>query len=184
MLTDNVTRIPDRQQAMLPDIPSEADKAKALAANLRERARIVELAGDPVVQTFDHPTFHQLQAVERSQADNIAEFAALAIFGTHTSDRLTPKQGLALEGAAMYLVRRIHPEWMQAAHEQAVETLLVTDEFRIMRKFLSEGQVKVMAERCTQSILAALIGTLENERSVAPATYLKLQAARAEAGAL
>lgn len=186
MFTDRVTRIIPIEEGrpVLREIPSEADKARALAANLRERATTVERAGEPVIQTFTRPSFRELQAEERSQADNITEFAALAIFGVQSSDRLTPKQANALEGAAMYLVRRIHPEWMKAAVEQAVDTLLVSDEYVALTVDRSWAEKRLIAHRLTQSVLGALIGVLENERSVRPECYLRIAAAKAEAGAL
>lgn len=183
MFNRNLTVISDERQ-VLRELPSEAEKRQALAATLRERATAVQTAGLPVLQSFTHPSFRELQAEERSQADNIAEFAALAIFGVGSVDRLTPAQANALEGAAMYVTRRIYPTWMQAAVSQAVETVLVSDEFVVLSRERSAAEQRLMAHRIAQSVVATLIGVLENERTVRPECYLRIAAAKAEAGAL
>ncbi len=161
------------------DPPSEADAREARALNLEERSRVVERVGDPILQSFDRPSFRELLDEERQQRDAVAEFAAVAIFGVGPTNR----QAAELEGAAMYLLRRVHPEWMTAAHDQAVETLLATDEYRALMRERGPAEARVIAHRLVSTVRAALIGTLENETSVTPAVYLKLAAARTRAGA-
>jgi len=163
--------------------PTPSEKARALAANLRERARTVEQVGDPVIQTFDRPSFRELQDDERRHADQIAEYAAHVLFGVSSCDRLTNRRAIDLEGGAMYLVRRSHPDWMQAAHDQAVETLLASDEYRALMRERGLAEARVIAHRLVTNVRAALIGVLENSQTVAPATYLKIQAGVAEAEA-
>jgi hypothetical protein len=165
------------------DLPSQADIREASAKTLEERAKAVEACGDPIVQSFDRPSFRELLAEEKQQADAIAEYAAAVLFGVNSRDRLTNDRALDLEGAAMYLLRRIHPDWVKAAHEQAVETLLLSDEYRALMRDRGLAEARVLAHRLVASVRAALIGTLENETSVTPAVYLKLAAARTRAGA-
>jgi hypothetical protein len=170
-------------QMLIPDPPSAGSIREAQALTLEERANVVEACGEPVVQNFGNPSFAQLQQEEREQRDLIAEYAALAIFGEATSDGLPNRMALDLEGGAMFLVRRIHPEWVKAAHEQAVETLLLSDEYRALMRDRGLAEARVIAHRLVANVRAALIGTLENSVSVTPAVFLKLAAARTRAGA-
>lgn len=164
-------------------LPSPAEQREARALNLEERARAVEQAGEPILQSFRGPSFRDLQHEEHSQADRITQFAAQTIFGVSSVDRLTPRQANDLEGGAMYLVRRSEPSWLQAAREHAVETLMASDEFRLLMRERSYAESRLIAHRLATAVRAAEIGVLENSVSVAPAVYLKLAAAQMRSGA-
>lgn len=165
------------------DGPTEAESREALAQNLEARAELVMRAGEPVVQSFDNPSYHQLQADERSQADAIATFAGKRIWGVNSIDRLTNRQVIDLEGAAMYLVRRTSPDWQRAAREQAVEALLASDEFRALTFDRSPAEARVLAHRFAQTFRAAEIGVLENNCGVSASLYLRICAGQVRAGA-
>jgi hypothetical protein len=167
----------------IPDPPSPGSIREAQALTLEDRAKVVEACGDPVVQCFDRPSFRELLDEERRQADAIAEHAALVIFGVNSRDRLSNRTAIDLEGAAMFLTRRIHPDWMTAAHQQAVETVLASDEYRALMRDRGLSEARVIADRLVMNVRAALIGTLENSLSVTPNVYLKLSAVRTRAGA-
>lgn len=180
--------VADRHPMFNLDPPTPAEQRAALAANLRERARACEVAGPEheaaIARTFSHPSLVELQREERHQADLIAEEAAHIIFGSSTRDRLTPKIASDLEQAATYVTRRIHPEFVTAAINQAADTLLKSDDTNWAFARFSAGEARMRAHWLATVMWGALIGTLECERPIALATYLRIQAAKAEREAL
>lgn len=181
-----ITQFSPRMQPM-SDIPTVAEERAAKVANLRERARCLDDVGPAneatILKTFDHPSWRELHAEERVQVDLVAGEALRFIFGVRSIDKITPRQAADLEQGATYLVRRLHPQFCQAAHEHAVETLLSSDEFKALSAGRSAAERRVMAHRMTGSIRAALHAVLEGTIPLKPAVYLRCVAGATEAGA-
>lgn len=169
--------------------PNLEDVNAARAANLTERAIAVEQAGahvDAVLRSFQNPSWYDLQKTERYQAGLVAEAAASIIFGVNGVECLPPGIRADLEQASTYLVRRIHPEFVKAAQDQAVETLTTySDEF----KALASGRPRdgasltVIAHRLVLQVRAAYHAVLEGRTPIKPAVYLRACAGATQRGA-
>ncbi len=168
-----------------PDI----DSASAKAANLRERAAAVEQAGparqDQILAAFTNPSWTQLQRVEDYQIGLVADAMANIVFGSNGTDGLTPRIADDIEQGATYLIRRVHPEFVQAAHEQAVETLLISGHFRALAsgRERESADLRLLAHWLVTEMWAAFHGVLEGRVPIHPAIYLKASAGAVERGA-
>jgi hypothetical protein len=171
-----------------PDYPSVQECQQAQAATLRERARILDEVGPAgeagVLRTFRSPSLQDLQREEDCLVDAAAEFLARQIFGHSTRDRLTPRIAADLEQGCRYAVRRVHPEWMLAAQQQAAETIANNaEEFGPTFRHLSPAERRIVAWRLVQTMFAGFHAVLEGRVSIKPATALRIAAAATERGA-
>lgn len=169
------------------DMPSVAQERSALAANLRERARVLDQVGPAgeasALRTFTHPSWRELHAQERSTVDLVAGDAMVHIFGTRSAEKVTPRIAADLEQGATYLVRRIHPEFVKAAHDNAVDVLRQSDEFKALTAGRPAGQATVIAHRLVSQMWAGFHAVLEGTTPIKPAVYMRCVAAQVEKGA-
>lgn len=155
------------------------DRHAAAAANLRLRADAVDEAGPrggDIVRTFQHPSWQELHDAEQRMAGVVADIIAVAV-EKQRGTPLTNREADALEQAANYLLRRMNPAFVRAAHEQAVETLLICDEFRAMARGRQPAEQRLIAHRLVAASRAAFHGVLEATVPLAPAVYLRCCAA-------
>ena len=131
----------------------------------------------PVKASMPEPlTYYERQAEESTSVEEVADQIAHTIYGVTLTSQLGREEQHKCRSAATLALRRLHPGWVKAAQEAAVDAgvfALQTEGGFVVRS-LPEAKLETLARTLVGRIVAAYFGVTEGTAPVLPGAYLRI----------